>query len=495
MLFNSYLFLFFFLPLTLIVFYFFQSWFSSKIVIAYLFLASLLFYAYWNTVFLSLLVLSIVFNYLISLLIEKNKKFLYLGIVINLAVLVYFKYSQFLLSNFFSLFNYPFKIRDIDLPLGISFFTFTQIAFLIDRYKQEVPKTNFISYGLFVTFFPHLMAGPILSHKEIIPQFKNIKATLFTWNNLSVGLVVFSIGLFKKSILADSLSPFTSKFFFAAENGPMYFLDAWYGSLAYTFQLYFDFSGYSDMAIGLARIFGINFPLNFNSPYKSTNIIDFWRRWHMTLSCFLRDYIYIPLGGNRKGKFRRYINLVLTMLIGGIWHGASWTFVIWGSLHGLYLVCNHSWIYFHERFISSKFKNNLATTFLARFLTFITIAVGWVFFRAETFAASSNMIKGMFHFKNISGTFANKVILANEFGYLTVLLLVSAFIVFFVPNSQQLLEQFKPTYNEFNKKDFQLNFLNNFWRPNLGLACYCAFLTVLSLLTFGQVTEFLYYKF
>lgn len=493
MLFNSYSFLFFFLPVTFIVFYLIQSYYPSKAIITYLLLVSLLFYGYWNATSLPLLLLSIGFNYLISLVMEKNKNFLYLGIIINLSILIYFKYSQFLLSNIYNVIHQPFHATDYDLPLGISFFTFTQIAFLVDRYRQEAPKPSLINYGLFVTFFPHLMAGPILHHKEIMPQFKVRKFQLFTWSNLAVGLTIFSIGLFKKSILADSLSPFVAKIFLAAEEGNLSFLDAWCGSLAYTFQLYFDFSGYSDMAIGLARIFGIIFPLNFNSPYKAVNIIDFWRRWHMTLSRFLRDYVYIPLGGNRKGKFRRYINLVLTMLIGGIWHGASWTFVMWGALHGLYLVFNHAWIYFHTHFVKQFFKNNLTSVFLTKLITFIAVVIAWVFFRASSFVGCGNMLHAMFNLKNMRTSLGyTSVIASNEVGYLLLLLLTSGIIVFFAPNTQQLLYRFQPVI-DWPLKTFQPKFI--LWRPNAFFAAFCALLTVISLLSFGHVSEFLYYKF
>ncbi|WED41916.1 MBOAT family O-acyltransferase [Legionella cardiaca] len=490
MLFNSYSFLFCFLPFTFAAFYLLQYYYSSTVVIAYLFVASLLFYSYWNTVYLPFLLLSITFNYVISSHLERHKSFLYLGIIINVAILIYFKYSQFILANVHYLLNIPFQTTEFDLPLGISFFTFTQIAFLVDRYRQEVPKPALTDYGLFVTFFPHLMAGPILHHKEIMPQFKVRKAGLFKWSNLAVGLSWFSIGLFKKAILADSLSPFVTKIFLAAETGNISFIEAWAGSLAYTFQLYFDFSGYSDMAIGLAAIFGITFPLNFNSPYKAVNLIDFWRRWHMTLSRFLRDYIYIPLGGNRRGTSRRYINLVVTMLIGGIWHGASWTFILWGFLHGIYLLVNHAWLSLKANFVTPLFKNSWLSKLSAKLVTFIAVIIGWVFFRASSFTTAKNILRTMFNIKLITTRSTNVV---SDLSYLLLLLLVSGCIVFFAPNTQEFLHRFGPLNDTSSRATSQRSLFS--WRPNAFFAFFCAILTVISLLTFGHVSEFLYYKF
>jgi D-alanyl-lipoteichoic acid acyltransferase DltB (MBOAT superfamily) len=262
------------------------------------------------------------------------------AIAVNLILLGYFKYANFFADNLNHFAGTALPIGQVILPLGISFFTFTQIAFLVDTYQGKVKEFNFVHYTLFVTYFPHLIAGPVLHHKEMMPQFAKRNVCHLNWDNVAVGLSIFVLGLAKKVLIADSLAEFATPIFSAVAAGgqPMLF-EAWIGALAYTLQLYFDFSAYSDMAIGISLMFNVRLPMNFNSPYKATSIIDFWRRWHMTLSRFLRDYLYIPLGGSRNGKAQRYLNLMITMLLGGLWHGAGWTFVIWGGLHGFYWLC------------------------------------------------------------------------------------------------------------------------------------------------------------
>lgn len=494
MLFNSYSFLFLFLPITFTLFLFLQKHAKSECSITYLFLASIMFYGYWNLQYLPLLLASILFNYSISLLMKRaDRFFFYLGITGNLLLLIYFKYSQFLISNFYILFNQPIDLINGDLPLGISFFTFTQIAYLSDCYRKQVNRSKFSTYGLFVTFFPHLMSGPILHHQEIMPQFEKQDRKLLSWENLSIGLTIFSIGLFKKSVIADSLAPYANIMFDAAAKGPVTFIEAWGGTLAYTFQLYFDFSGYSDMAIGLARIFGIIFPLNFNSPYKANNIISFWRRWHMTLSRFLRDYIYIPLGGNRKGTINRYINLMVTMIIGGIWHGAAWTFMIWGILHGLYLVINHLWLSLKNHYFRPVFAINLIiNTLIARSITFLAVTLAWVFFRAESFKTSGHILKSLF---NIHVSFTSQLYDPESLRSLLVLLLITGLIAFIAPNTQQILYKYLPALETYPGEIKPYNYRLFEWSPNAFTAALCAIMTVLSLLAFGHVSEFLYYKF
>lgn len=492
MLFNSYSFLFIFLPIAFSLFVLLQKYFKKSNTITYLFAASIIFYGYWNLSYLPLLIGSILFNFLISLFMSKANKFFYcIGLLGNLFLLIYFKYSLFLISNLYWVLNQPINLLDGDLPLGISFFTFTQIAYLTDCYRKQIAPPNFSNYGLFVTFFPHLMAGPILHHGEIMPQFEN--KNLLQWKNISIGLSIFSIGLFKKTIIADSLAPFANTMFTAATEGPVTLIEAWAGTIAYTFQLYFDFSGYSDMAIGLARIFGIIFPLNFNSPYKANNIISFWRRWHMTLSRFLRDYIYIPLGGNRKGHINRYINLMLTMLIGGIWHGAAWTFVAWGILHGIYLIINHLWLSFKTHYSSSLIKiHGYVSTVIARLITFIAVAIAWVFFRADSFTTSSHILSSLF---NLHFSLASQLYAPATLNYLIELLIVSGFIVFIAPNTQQLLHKYHPALETYPGEIEPYTYELFQWRPNVFTAAVCAFMTVFSLLAFGHVSEFLYYKF
>ncbi|WP_309246667.1 MBOAT family O-acyltransferase [Ramlibacter montanisoli] len=280
------------------------------------------------------------------------------------------------------------------LPLGISFYTFTQIAFLVDTYQGKVTEFNFFRYALFVTWFPHLIAGPVLHHAEMMPQFARKAVCRIDWQNVAVGLSIFVLGLAKKVLLADSIAEFASPVFDGVKAGaqPMLF-EAWVGALAYTLQLYLDFSAYSDMAIGLSLMFNVRLPLNFDSPYKATSIIDFWRRWHMTLSRFLRDYLYIPLGGGRAGNARRYANLMTTMVLGGLWHGAGWTFVVWGTLHGCYLLVNHAWRAFRRR--HGWGEGGRAAALAAGALTFLAVVVGWVFFRADSMASAVTMLQGM----------------------------------------------------------------------------------------------------
>ncbi|SDU15108.1 D-alanyl-lipoteichoic acid acyltransferase DltB, MBOAT superfamily [Pseudomonas mandelii] len=312
--------------------------------------ASVFFYGWWSTTYIPLLLASIVFNYTVGYIIAKNheraraksKAALYVGVISNLLLLCYYKYSNFFLGEVARSTGVHMPTLELVLPLGISFFTFTQIAFLVDAWKGKAQEYNFWHYLLFVTWFPHLIAGPILHHGQMMPQFKDPEIYRIRSRNISIGVALFAVGLGKKLLLADPISTYADPVFHAAATGqaigPMI---AWVGAIAYTLQIYFDFSGYSDMAVGLSMLFGIHLPINFNSPYKARNIIEFWRRWHMTLSQFLRDYLYIPLGGNRKGETRRLVNLMLTMLLGGLWHGANWTFVIWGALHGAYLCINH----------------------------------------------------------------------------------------------------------------------------------------------------------
>ncbi len=341
MIFSSIEFIFLFLPVTIL--FYWVVFKKSHLSIWFLSFASLFYYAYWKFEYLSIILVSIIVNFFLGELIvkKKDKRILIFSVGLNLLSLGVFKYTDFFIENLNSLFSASVPAVHIALPLAISFFTFQQIAFLVDCYKGLAKEYSFEKYLLFICFFPQLIAGPIVHHADLIPQFYQEKLKHFNWDNFYEGLSRFAIGLFKKVIIADYLSVGVSLIFDNPENlSTMERGDAWVGVLFYTFQIYFDFSGYSDMAIGIAKFFNINLPENFNSPYKSLNITDFWRRWHITLSSFLRDYLYIPLGGNRHGKLKRYRNLMLTMLLGGVWHGAGWNFLIWGGLHGGYLVIN-----------------------------------------------------------------------------------------------------------------------------------------------------------
>ena len=314
----------------------------------------------------------------------------------DLLLLAYFKYAGFFLDAANQMLGWGPNFGRILLPLGISFFTFTQIAFLVDVFQGKAKELNFTHYLLFVTYFPHLIAGPILHHSQMMPQFAEQKTYRMDWANISTGLTVFVIGFAKKVLIADYFSTIATPIFSAAQNGngPA-LIEAWTGALAYTLQLYFDFSGYSDMAIGLSLFFNVKIPLNFNSPYKAVNIIEFWRRWHMTLSAFLRDYLYIALGGNRKGKERRYVNLFATMILGGLWHGAGWTFVFWGALHGFYLIINHGFRAFCTRIGWRCGTFGRAGELAAAGITFLSVVIAWVFFRADSFATADIMLHGM----------------------------------------------------------------------------------------------------
>lgn len=390
MLFNSYIFIFLFLPIMLLGYFWFlrhKRILGSKV---WLVGGSLFFYGYWNVVYIPLLLGSILVNFWVGSTLSREKLFrlsrkvvLGLGIVFNIALLGYFKYTDFLLENVNDFWGTDLALPDIILPLGISFFTFTQIAFLVDAYKAKVKEVDFLNYMLFVSYFPHLLAGPILHHAEMMPQFVNRWNWAVRWRNVAVGVFLFSLGLFKKVIIADTFAAWANTGFDVALTLNLF--EAWATSLSYTLQLYFDFSGYTDMAIGISLMFNIRLPINFNSPYKARDIQDFWRRWHITLSRFLRDYIYIPLGGNKVGRFHNYGNLFAVFLIGGLWHGASWMFVIWGALHGGAIVIHRIW----------KDLGLRMWGWLGWFITFNFVNVAWIFFRAKNFDVVTKVLGGM----------------------------------------------------------------------------------------------------
>ena len=430
MLFNSYSFILLFLPIVLLG-YFMLGRRGHLAPVIWLALASLAFYALGNWQFVALLLGSIAFNYLVGLLLIARKlrsrlrfAVLTLGVAGDLFVLGIFKYAGFLADNFNALFSAGFTLH-ILLPVGISFYTFTQIAFLVDAYRGNVARYALPHYALFVTYFPHLIAGPILHHRDMIPQFERAESKRPDPHLILCGLVIFAIGLFKKTCLADGIQPLVSQAF--GPNAPS-FDQAWIGALAYTFQLYFDFSGYSDMAIGISLMFGIFLPLNFNSPYKATSIIEFWRRWHMTLSQFLRDYLYIPLGGSRRGRVLRYVNLMITMLLGGLWHGAAWTFVAWGALHGAYLCINHAWNH-----VAPKMSPSYAPLahVAGLLLTFIAVVVAWVFFRADSMDTAFYVLSKMASPANIAFGKA-------EMAY-ALLIAVYAALAWFAPSTQEIM--------------------------------------------------------
>ena len=540
MLFNSPVFIFFFLPTVLLGFYWISSLGKHQTAIVWLIASSLFFYGWWNPSYLGLILISILFNYGVGVFLKsapqqlyeatdhnittalrensldqsdkglsgayppskqaktvlsfpKRKIILIFGVVGNLGLLVYFKYANFLVDNINALTGGQIVLEQIILPLAISFFTFQQIIYLVDTYRRVTEKHRFLHYGLFMTFFPQLIAGPIVHHREMLSQFTQVTFFKLKAENLSVGLVIFVIGLFKKVVIADGLATHADLVFAAAENGIGFtFLEAWVGALAFSLQLYFDFSGYSDMAIGLGRMFGIRFPLNFNSPYKSTSIIDFWRCWHMTLSRFFRDYLYIPLGGNRQGIIRNPLNLMITMLLGGLWHGASWTFVIWGALHGFYLILNHEFQVIRRIFGHDLLKKTILGKKTSQLITFLTIVIAWVIFRAESINGAQIMFQGMFGFNGFS--FPATV----NFKLLS-LLAFSLFVVWCLPNTQEFMREYKPTLEAYqvDSKSPRKYFLFRLSPISFIHTLFIIVISLLSILAMHSIetTEFLYYNF
>jgi D-alanyl-lipoteichoic acid acyltransferase DltB (MBOAT superfamily) len=514
MLFNSYPFLLVFLPLTLAGF-FALGRVSRPAAAAWLTLASLVFYGWWSPPYVALLLASIAFNYTMGARISRARAhgvpaaargLLIAAVAVDLATLGYFKYANFFLDTLGAVSGLDVSTARIILPLGISFFTFTQIAFLVDTYRGIAREYNPIHFALFVTYFPHLIAGPILHHKEMMPQFARRRIYVPQAGNLAIGATIFAIGLFKKTVLADGIAPFVAPVFDGAAADPPTLFMAWGGALAYTFQLYFDFSGYSDMAIGLSRLFGVQLPLNFDSPYKSRSIVEFWRRWHMTLSRFLRDYVYFALGGNRRGRVRRYVNLFLTMLLGGLWHGAGWTFVAWGALHGIYLAVNHAWIAARERLGWTRASAGGAA--VAWLVTFVAVVVGWVLFRAASFGDAVAILRGMtgYHGVALPAAFASRMPAVadwmtrhgvdfslgggGQFLQMYAGIAVLAVIALALPNTQELLARFRPGLGAPAAGVTLLE-----WRLTPARAIAAGALAAAGFLSLNRVSEFLYYQF
>jgi len=527
MLFNSYEFIFIFLPITFLVFIAIARH-GREYAIIWLVLASLFFYGWWNPTYLLLILASMGINFFLGEMLSRAylkgdrlrlNSYLALGILLNLGAIGYFKYANFFIENYNALSGSNIYLGQIVLPLAISFFTFQQIAYLADAYSGITQEYRFSHYALFVTFFPQLIAGPIVHHKEILPQFMREVAFKPRAENIAIGLAIFSFGLFKKVVLADGVARYATPIFNAASShATLSFFDAWGGALAYTMQLYFDFSGYSDMAIGAARIFGIRLPLNFHSPYKATSIVEFWRRWHMTLSRFLRDYLYIPLGGSHKGKTRRYFNLMITMLLGGLWHGAGWTFVAWGLLHGLYLIVNHAW-HRIRRSIGFTGSPTPLGKLLAWCITFAAVVIGWVFFRANDFTSAMAILQGMAGFNGVSlpnavisrmgevGVWIRACGIDSYLGggadfiftYLWVGSLMAIALIF--PNTQQLFSQSQPALNTYlSDERFAILPFDNWakrihWSPNANWALISGIVAAVSVLGLTNISEFLYFQF
>ncbi len=492
MIFSSFSFILAFLPIVVLGYYLCQRVAGQLTAQFWLIIASFYFYAQWNADYLLILILSIIVNYLLSQPIAHlprpaAKYFLIFGIIFNLGLLGYFKYTNFIIDSFNQLTHNDFFVQHILLPLAISFFTFQQIAYLVDNYTaQKKPESGFLRYCLFVSFFPQLIAGPIVHHREMMPQFKQRDTSV---ENIAKGLAIFTIGLFKKVVLADTLAIWVNTGFSQATS--MTTIDAWLTSFCYTFQLYFDFSGYADMAIGAALLFNIILPFNFHSPYRSLSIQTFWRNWHMTLSRWLREYVYFPLGGSRLGQLCTLRNLIIVALLSGLWHGAGWTFIIWGGMHAMALVLNRLWQYYARPL----------PVIIAWFITFLFINISWVMFRAETVAQAVQIYQAMFTFSNAEignmvlaefrhiSTSVQQIDWYLLFSDLTdnaflqwLTLMVSLLVCLLLPNSQQLIGV---------RTTAKMNISN--LAPTIMITIMA--IMALTLLSLGNYSEFIYFNF
>jgi D-alanyl-lipoteichoic acid acyltransferase DltB (MBOAT superfamily) len=501
MLFTQVEFLFLFLPVTLAGYFLIARFIDAPAArLGWLAAASLAFYSYWDLRFVPIILVSIVFNYVMGLLVARQtdgraRGWLFaIAIGANLSALAFYKYTNFGIQIFNGLAHTRYPALAIVLPLGISFFTFTQIAYLADVYGGYPHERSFVKYGLFVTYFPHLIAGPILHHREMMPQFGAENSRKLSIENVAIGLTILAIGLFKKSVIADGFGLMASPVFQAANSHHLLVMDAWGGALAYSLQIYFDFSGYSDMAIGISTLFGIKLPFNFDAPYKSRSIVEFWRRWHISLSRFLRDYLYIPLGGNRLGPQRRNLNLFLTMLLGGLWHGAGFTFVIWGALHGLFLIVNHRWtVLTQKRPGLARLAQSSWYPLAALCLTQFAVVVAWTFFRADNPAAALRVIKGM-----IGLASPEKIGPAPLVDHQQILLVLAGYVACLVlPNVNAMFAQWKvgiETYH--NPRPWSI--LNVTWRPSAVWAVgtsICFIVALLMNIVAGDTSQFLYFQF
>lgn len=500
MVFSSLEFIYLFLPPVLLGFYVLRALRLESAIIWWLILASVAFYAWWSPPHLLLLFGSILFNYGVHrVLLHNRSKALFIGgVVVNLGLLAVFKYADFLIGNVNAVANFEMTELGLILPLAISFYTFQQISFLHDTWTARVKPCDFKRYVLFVTFFPQLIAGPIVMQRDTIPQFRLAVFSNRTIINLVLGSTLFFIGLFKKIVLADAVAPIANAAFGLADQGQMLPMTAsWLGAVAYTFQIYFDFSGYCDMALGLARIFGIRLPINFNSPYKAVSIVEFWHRWHISLSRFLRDYLYIPLGGNRSGILGRHGNLMATMLLGGLWHGAGWNFVLWGVLHGSYLITNHIWsastIGTYVRIAVPGFVYST----LSWALTMLAVVVAWVFFRAETLQGSVIMLQSM---AGLSATAsAGWFDIIPDAEKVPAMLAAMLVIVVCLPNGLELTVNYRPVLSAAKEiVGTRMGWSGIRWSPTPVWSVAIAIVGSISLIQIyrlNDLTEFIYFNF
>src|SRR5215472_17196468 len=526
MLFNSPIFLFAFLPATVGLYIVLRHFAGPRAVLGLLLVASLFFYGWWNPVYLPLLGGIAVFNFVVARWITAQRfagrsgsvrLLLIFGIAVDIFALGYFKYTDFLIDTANTLLKTDFLLQNILLPLGISFFTFQKIAYLVDTSRGRVAEHDFLQYCFFVMFFPQLLAGPITHHSEIFAQLKGPWAFAIKPSNFMLGTTIFVIGLFKKVVLADHFAPLVTSVYDAAAAGQtLDFFTAWQGAIAFKFQLYFDFCGYSEMALGAARLFGIQLPLNFNSPLRALNVVDYWRRWHMTLSRWLRDYVYIPLGGSRCSTGRLYFNLMVTLALSGLWHGAAWHFVFWGSLQGASMVVNHAWRSL-RRPINAWWSNTIA-----RAVTFFGLTIILVTHRSPSMDVALRVWRGMINLPHtwhdalgplglglgwIGVRFDGPPVSDGQIE-LVLWLIVWLSVVWFFPNTQQLLARLHPAYNYgIAERQRDLPLLERVpsfarllpwrleWRPNAAAAVYVGLLAALALLNLHHVSEFLYFRF
>jgi len=494
MIFSSYPYLVF-LALTLVVFCALEDRLPG-LKRTFLLLISLVFYAWWRVDFLALLLGSTFINFAIGSAITRRfaqgrstRALLVAGLGVNLALIGWFKYAGLFAATANDLLALGVPIPHLFLPLAISFFTFEQISYLADAAGGRAPRYSLIDYTLFVSFFPHLIAGPIIRHNDLIPQFARIRSADERSDDIAVGTTLFTIGLAKKTLIADNLAPFSDAVFLATQHGAAISMsDAWMGTLFFAFQIYFDFSAYSDMALGSACMFGIRLPMNFNSPYKAASIIEFWRLWHISLSTFLRDYLYIPLGGNRFGSFRRYANLFITMLLGGLWHGANWTFMIWGALHGVYLIINHAWRKFARAFnLTAPPALQPFAHALSVLITFTAVVFAWTVFRAGDFSSAHRLVSAMVGMGGESHLLTFGPLAMGAFATLFAL-------VWLAPNSMEITWRLKPAL-ETRYKDAGLRKTRWQWAPSKASAIGFGLLFIVSVMALSNLSPFIYFQF
>ena len=481
---SSYPFLLWFLPVALAGYYLLgrrEGWLAS----GWLLLASLVSYCLWDYRFLPILLGSMAGNYFACTRIvaagqPAKKIWLTCALCFNLLMLGAFKYANFFIDTVNALTGIGLQPLALLLPVGISFFTFTQISLVVDTYYGKGPSPDPGRYALFVAYFPYIVAGPVLHHRDILPQMADPASARPKAANFAVGLTLFAFGAAKKLLIADNLIPLVN---LAFQTEHPHLAQSWLGVFAYALQLYFDFSGYSDMAIGVSRLFGIQIPFNFNSPYKAASVSEFWLRWHISLSRFLRNYLYIPMGGNRSGQIARYRNLLLTMLLGGLWHGSNWTFVVWGGLHGLYLCVQHGW---RALATSGRFGSWMRVPgWACHLLTMLAVLVAWCFFRASNLDAAFDILAGMTGWHGVGA-------IADVQGFSLVMLGLGTWIAFVMPNTNEVFAWLE---SRFDNTPEARSLLRMRWHPSWGWGMVTGLVFALCLLSMEKTQDFIYAQF